>query len=934
MVQQIKEHQLWLPRIVLGLFIGRVFSELCSSFFIQSWGVSGTVGFTAVSLTITLLIFRQKRLPLWLTAVLLPYLFAPASNLPLAVFLILLFLLAFALHTFPTAPSLHHQRVFQILLLATFLLLYATTIAPGILPADSGEFQLVAATGGVAHPPGFPLYTLLTVLLTRLAGRIDFAFTVSLFSLMTSTATLMVVHQTIIKLTKNQIAAITAVIALGTATTFWAQATTANIRSLTGLFTAIFLSQLLHFHQAKAHQKDKYLARAALALGLGLGHHPSLLFIGFVGTIYLLIQDKYLIVQPKRWIRPLLFGAIGAVPFLYLPLRASSGTPGATAGLATWSGFWHHALARGFGNDLFYFIQPAALWQRIKVMGNVMTFQFSVWLLLGMLLGFLWLLVKERKLAWLFGGSFFLHALITATYRAPQTVEYMLPAYVPAILMLGYSIGHIDAWKQRTSGTIFTTMPALITAVFLLAAIYQGVAHYDSYRQLHTTTNTHDYAQTIFDAAPDGATILSDWHWFSPLRYLQQVEGQRPDLAIHLVSPGEGLYGDTWATRIEAELQNGRSVIATHFDAKAYANLPVSEPVGEAYLFAQAPRTTVPTDFAQVNLPLPGVGTINGYALSSQSVEMGAETAVTLAWHSDTNSNLPLYAHLIGFDGRLYAQDDLTVIAQADSIMMTQFKLTPRPGATAGDYAIFVGSGAERVQLTTLTVTPMRQPPVTQQPVNWIVAGERPFTRIIGYDWDHTLPDQTRLYLHWQTQSGFYTEVFDNDAIATLNTKIVVGAWGIHQSVGEQIRPASAQHYVPLGQGIVWIGGGLGDEALIPETAVAIHPTFSSSQPILHDLAISVRLIGFEEDGFHWNWTDLNDSIPAMGAIPTLKWIAGSQVQSPHMLRVSPDAANGQTVSATLILYDAFTNVQLPILDERLVLQAPWIPLGTTTIAE
>ncbi|MCP5096587.1 MAG: DUF2723 domain-containing protein, partial [Chloroflexi bacterium] len=175
-----------------------------------------------------------------------------------------------------------------ILLVIGFLLLYAITVAPDLLPADSGEFQLVAATGGVAHPPGFPLYTMLAYLLTQLPGNASPALLVSIFSLLTSSATLWVIHQTVVNLTKNQISAITAVITLGTATTFWAQATTTNIRSLTGLFTAVFFSQLLQFHKAPSKQRDKHLALAAMTLSFGITHHPSLLFIGIIALIYLL----------------------------------------------------------------------------------------------------------------------------------------------------------------------------------------------------------------------------------------------------------------------------------------------------------------------------------------------------------------------------------------------------------------------------------------------------------------------------------------------------------------------------------------------------------------------------------------------------------------------------------------------------------------------
>jgi hypothetical protein len=44
--------------------------------------------------------------------------------------------------------------------LAAFLL-YVVTLHPGLPAGDSGELITVVATGGVAHPPGYPLYTLL-----------------------------------------------------------------------------------------------------------------------------------------------------------------------------------------------------------------------------------------------------------------------------------------------------------------------------------------------------------------------------------------------------------------------------------------------------------------------------------------------------------------------------------------------------------------------------------------------------------------------------------------------------------------------------------------------------------------------------------------------------------------------------------------------------
>ena len=75
------------------------------------------------------------------------------------------------------------------------LVLYGLTLSPGVLPADSGEFQLVAATLGIAHPPGYPLYTLLGWAFTRLTPH-DPAWGLNLLSALLATATLAVLGQT------------------------------------------------------------------------------------------------------------------------------------------------------------------------------------------------------------------------------------------------------------------------------------------------------------------------------------------------------------------------------------------------------------------------------------------------------------------------------------------------------------------------------------------------------------------------------------------------------------------------------------------------------------------------------------------------------------------------------------------------------------------
>ncbi len=83
--------------------------------------------------------------------------------------------------------------------------------------------------------------------------------------------------------------------------------------------------------------------------------------------------------------------------------------------------------------------------------------------------------------------------------------------------------------------------------------------------------------------------------------------------------------------------------------------------------------------------------------------------------------------------------------------------------------------------------------------------------------------------------------------------------------------------------------------------------------------------------GNGWRVTD--DFVPALGAIPTLKWIAGSQVLDPHTLKIPENAAPGPA-QVSVILYDAFTQEPLALLDAELIKQGQAIPIGTVNVSQ
>jgi hypothetical protein len=132
--------------------------------------------------------------------------------------------------------------------------------------------------------------------------------------------------------------------------------------------------------------------------------------------------------------------------------------------------------------------------------------------------------------------------------------------------------------------------------------------------------------------------------------------------------------------------------------------------------------------------------------------------------------------------------------------------------------------------------------------------------------------------------------------------------------------PADDAHFVPLGDEMAVIG--VEAHPAGPGETMAVDVTLVALRPLTSDDGISVRLI--DETG---RWLDTHDSPPALGAIPTLKWIRGSRVMDRHLLQIPQDFTGGQ-VRATLVAYERFRMTPLPSMDSRF----GEVPLGNWTL--
>ncbi len=979
-----------------GVLLALLYAALC--WLGWRWGVAGT--------------------PLWLMWL---YVLWPSSSPALAMGTGTLALLSWVISRckqWPRLPVVADAGTFLVA-----LGLYLATLAPTILPADSGEFQIVGPLLGVAHPPGYALFTLLAKAFSLLpVGEV--AWRVNLMGAVTGALTLVIVGRTTRRLSGSPWGGLVAAATLGFSTTFWAQSTTINIRALTVLFTALCCDRLLLFLLAPPGSKEgnRALLGLALAFGMGVAHHASLVFFAPLFLALVAWHDPDFVQQVRRW--PRYVGAFLA-PFLvdlYIVVRAITGAPFGTDALVDAGRVIDHLLGKGFGGDMFAFLHPdRVLWERFLVVGNILDFQFGAVLLGVALVGFL-LLLPRRKPAALLGGMWAVMVFIVATYRAPQSVEYLMPAYVPIAICAGYAVtlprSLLSLWSPaksrfrlwtgsftlapqpgdeslreapympgrrhtdaRRKGTLHLAEAVWVAALALPILSLLG-RNLPSYLLLHHDRSAREYAESVLGNAPPNAHIIANWHWYTPLRYLQLVEGWRPDVEVTYLYPqGATPMPQAWPQRIAHEMaQNVRPLIVTNY-YPTYVDLPYRfDPLGEAFLVRPGPTREVPPDLIRVDADFGRKVRIIGYRLRHpEPLSPGDRLTVDLVWQPlvHLEQSYSFFVHLVRSDGLPLGQrdrrHDVAPNYEPGEVLSDRYEFPVFLTALPGDYRLIAGvyitrddgswerlrrrDGSDVLPLGTLTLTTAALPPVTMHPLHYAFANNAVLT---GVDYDDTLPGRRRIYLHWRIgkqpmgvalyadgqrvaaasipggrDGGYLTVSLDAPAGATRLTVEVkdeggeplprLGGWGTRRPPRVSLpRPHIRQHYLPFGGELALIGVDPGHNWQAGQPGrVSLH--LLGLRPIVHDYVVSVGLHGDQVSMLPSDW------VPALGAIPTFKWVRGSRVRDVHLIAL-PEEARGEA-TITVGVYDAFTTRSLPPLDEQIArLGLAAVPVGNIVV--
>ena len=468
------------------------------------------------------------------------------------------------------------------------LALYFYWQTKSIYGGDAGDLVSAAYLKGVAHPPGYPLYTFLGYLLTKIPYS-TVAARVGLLSVIPSALTIGILYFLILRVTKVSqgkklsfkevpklsfeelandswrviLPALIACLTLAFSYLFWLYAEVPEVFGLHSFFV-VLLTYILFIWSEKKDSRFLYLF--SFVFGLSLCHHHIILFLVPAFAYWIYKHKKFL---PKKKlvfsIQYSVFSILGLLPYSYVYFAAKD-SPAinwnnpvnlknfiSLITRANYGTFIANAsISRGFLTrfaQFFGFFETALI--DFTQLGVILIF-----------FGAFWQFKKRRKifvfnlLAVVFGGLFFVFYAsfpLINNFTLATFERFLLPSYIFMSIWLAEGIIFVSQIIVRACRELFDrlrvgfstcpasggahsknkTLPFLLffEAVFFLLPLSLFYANFPKISILKNDFTAEHLAEDILYNLPqDSILLLMDDTVLFNSQYLYYIEKKRPDI--------------------------------------------------------------------------------------------------------------------------------------------------------------------------------------------------------------------------------------------------------------------------------------------------------------------------------------------------------------------------------------------------------------------
>ncbi|XP_027518420.1 transmembrane protein 260 isoform X3 [Corapipo altera] len=415
-------------------------------------------------------------------------------------------------------------------------------------PNPEGELITAAYELGVAHPPGYPLFTLLAKVAMGLLPGGSPASRVNLLCGFLGAAAASLLFYTVFRLSGSYAGGILAAGVFSFSRLTWQWSITAEVFSLNNLFVGLLMALTAHFEEAStAKERSKISKLGAFCCGLSLcNQHTIVLYIACIVPWVLARLFRKSELSPGHLLKLGLCFLAGLLPYLYLPASSYLSRARWTWGdQTTLQGFLTHFLREEYGTfNLAKSETGSSMREMLLFQLAQMKSELSLPVLALALVACVStaLLTRQQKstVIWLFTGMLCLYSLFFA-WRANLDVtkplflgvveRFWLQSSAVVAVLAGLGLATLTS----LGNTVLEGSRVLPWLEWLSALALVTSQVWTNYSACDQSNNyvVDKFARNLLSSMPMGAVILLRGDLpGNALRYLHYCEGMRPDITL------------------------------------------------------------------------------------------------------------------------------------------------------------------------------------------------------------------------------------------------------------------------------------------------------------------------------------------------------------------------------------------------------------------
>jgi len=424
-----------------------------------------------------------------------------------------------------TLPKLSDRAKVCAVTTSILLVVYGWTAAPFITLMDAGDLATGTLSLGIAHPPGYPLFTLLGFAAARLLWFLEPIHSLNLMNAGFGALACGVLTAIVYTLVPNRILAVFAGLSLASTSICWTLSATAEVYSLNLLLSnTLWLLAI----DIRAKFTAKKWALFTVFLGLALANCYPLVLLTGLGLVLVFPKETY---QVKNIVNGMGCVLVGLLPYLYLVIQSqrSDGIEYNIYGLYRLENVVPYILRTSYAAlDQ----KSSGLWDKWEVLFLLLyniAKDFSLTTLFvgsGIYSAF----QSRMALRWplaisAFTSSVLLYLLLGTTGQHDQFFqfyEYILPTL--AVLAIFAALG-IDRLLTR-----YGLSRRVQAGVCAIALVSQVAFSYPESNH-HGNASVDAWAKAVMTSLPKNASLLLCGDEFA-FMYLKSIRGIRPDIRL------------------------------------------------------------------------------------------------------------------------------------------------------------------------------------------------------------------------------------------------------------------------------------------------------------------------------------------------------------------------------------------------------------------